>query len=131
MGKIGSFTLQTLTIAFMLRLLPSHAYFCGIRIETTDHLELDIAEKKLIQLAQTDSFPVEMKLLACDEPNKSDGEIASYSPFLDPAGILRSAGRISRLVGMLVPSLIENNPDCSTPASSFSIFIKGWTTCAP
>ena len=78
----------------MLRLLPSYAQFRGTRIAITDPLELDIAEKKRIHLAQTDSFPVEMKLLTSGEPIKSNSKIASYSQFLGPVSILRTTGRI-------------------------------------
>ena len=65
-GKKSFFTRFKRTIAFMLRLLPFNAQYCGTSIEITDPLVLDIAEKKLIHLMQTDSFPAELKLLTSD-----------------------------------------------------------------
>ena len=82
----------------MLRLLPFNAQYCGTSIEITDPLVLDIAEKNLKHLAQTDSCPAELKLLTSDKPIKSNRNIATYSPILGPAGILRSTDRIRRLV---------------------------------
>ena len=56
----------------MLRLLPSHKHFRGKDLRVTDPTELGFAESKLIHLAQME--------------------------FVGPAGIIRSTGRIVRLV---------------------------------
>ena len=45
----------------MLRVLPSHAKFCGSTTEITYLFELDFVEKKLVHLAQITSIPIEMK----------------------------------------------------------------------
>ena len=82
----------------MLRMLPSHKHFRGKDLRITDPIELDIAENKLILLVQMESFPVELKTLTAGKPIKNSGKIATYSPFIGPAGIIRPTGRIVRLV---------------------------------
>ena len=79
-------------------MLPSHKHFCGKDLRITDPIELNIAESKLIHLAQMESFPVELKTLTVGKPIKNSSKIATYSPFIGPAGIIRSTGRIVRLV---------------------------------
>ena len=59
---------------------------------------MDIAEQKLIYLSQGEAFPSELKLLGAGKIITRISRIAKYSPFIGPAGILRSTGRISRLV---------------------------------
>ena len=82
----------------MLRMLPSHKNFRGKDLRITDPTELDIAESKLIHRAQMESFPVELKTLTAGKPINNSSKIATYSPFIGPAGIIRSIGRIMRLV---------------------------------
>ena len=82
----------------MLRILPSHKPFRGKDLRITDPTELDIAESKLSHLAQMESFPVELKTLIAGKPIKNSSKIAIYSPFITPAGIIRSTGRIVHLV---------------------------------
>ena len=82
----------------MLRMLPSHKHFCGKDLRITDPTELDFAENKLIQLAQMESFPVELKTLITGKPIRNSSKVATYSPFIGPAGIICSTGRIIRLV---------------------------------
>ena len=45
-----------------------------------------------------ESFPVELKTLTAGKPIKNSSKIATYSPFIGPAGIIRSIGQIVRLV---------------------------------
>ena len=45
-----------------------------------------------------ESFLVELKTLTAGKPIKNSSKIAIYSPFIGPAGIIRSTGRIVRLV---------------------------------
>ena len=85
-------------VAFMLRMLPSHKHFRSKDLRITDPTELDIAESKLIQFARMESFPVELKTLTASTPIENSSKIATYSPFIGPAGIIRSNGRIVRLV---------------------------------
>ena len=96
--RFSSFTRYKRVVAFMLRVLPSHKHFRGKDLRITDPTELDIAESKLIHLAQMESFPVELKALTAGKPIKNSSKIATYSPFIGPAGIIRSTGRIVRLV---------------------------------
>ena len=62
----------------MLRMLPSHKCFRGKDLRITNPTEIQIAENKLIHLAQMESIPVVLITLT--------------------AGIIRSTGRIVRLV---------------------------------
>ena len=59
---------------------------------------MDIAEQKLIYLSQVKTFPSELKLLRSGKVITRNNRIVKYLPFIGPAGILRSTGRISRLV---------------------------------
>ena len=45
-----------------------------------------------------DSFPVELKTITSGKAIKNSSKIATYSPFIGPAGIIRSTGPIVRLV---------------------------------
>ena len=96
--RFSSFRRYKRVVAFILRMLPSHKHFCGKDLRTTDPTKLDIAESKLIHLAQMESFPVQLKTLTCGKPTKNSSNIATYSPFIGPAVIIRSTGRIVRLV---------------------------------
>ena len=82
----------------MLRKLPSQKHFRVKDLRITDPTELDIAESKLIHLAQMESFPVGLKTLTAGKPVKNSSKTATYSPFIGPAGIIRFTGRIVRLV---------------------------------
>ena len=44
-----------------------------------------------------ESFPVGLKTLNAGEHVKNTNKIATYSPFIGPAGIIRSTGRTLRL----------------------------------
>ena len=110
--KLSSFARDKRVVAFMLRMLPSHKHFCGKDLRITDPTELDIAESKLIHPAQMESFPVELKTLTAAKSVKNSSKIATYSPFIGPASIICSTGRITRL-GM--PSLILSTQNYSTP----------------
>ena len=85
-------------VAFLLRWLPSHKHFRSSILEITDPSEMDVIEQKLIYLSQGETFPSELKLLRSGKVITRNSRIAKYSPFIGPAGILRSTGRISRLV---------------------------------
>ena len=72
-----SFTRYKRVVAFMLRMLPSYKHFRGKDLRITDPLELDIAESKLIHLAQMESFPVESKTPSTDKPTNNSSKIAT------------------------------------------------------
>ena len=96
--RFSSFPSYKRVVAFMLRMLPSFKQFRGKDLRITDPTELDIAESKLIHLAQVESFPFELKTLTAGKPIKNISKIATYSSFIGPAGIIRFTGRIERLV---------------------------------
>ena len=93
-----SFTRCKRVVASMLRMLLSHKNFRGKALPITYPTELDIAQTKLIQFAQMESFPVEGKTLTFGKPITNSKNIAIHSPFISPAAIIRSTGRIVRLV---------------------------------
>ena len=78
--------------------MPSHKHFGSSILEITDPCEMDNAEQKIIYLSQGETFPSELKLLRSGKVINRNSPIAKYSPFNGPAGILRSTGRIRRLV---------------------------------
>ena len=57
-----------------------------------------------------ESFPVELKTLTAGKPIKNSSKIATYSPFIGPAGIIRSTGRIVRLVNTEFDTTPNNTP---------------------
>ena len=59
---------------------------------------MDIAGQKPMYLSHVETFPSELKLLKSGKVITRNSRIAKYLPFIGPAGILRSTGRISRLV---------------------------------
>ena len=81
----------------MLRLSPKHRHFRSPDKAIIDPAELVIAEEKLLQLSQLESFPAENKQLAAGKYVKKSSRISSYSPFIGPNGLIRSTGRIQRL----------------------------------
>ena len=96
--KFNSIVKYKRTVAFLIKWLPSHKHFRPSILEFTDPCEMDIAEQKLNYLSQGETFPSELKLLRSGKIITKNSRIAKYSPFIGPAGILRSTGRISRLV---------------------------------
>ena len=60
--------------------------------------ELDEAERHLQYLVQGESFHAERKDLLENKPVKWSSRIAPFSPFIGPNRLMRSAGRIKRLV---------------------------------
>ena len=86
-----------LTVAFLLRWLPSHKHFRSSLLEITDPCEMNIGEQKLVYRSQGETFPSKLKILRPGKVITRYSRIAKYSPFIGPAGILRSTGRISRL----------------------------------
>lgn len=56
--------------------------------------ELDHACKRLIRIAQTESFPEEVIRLNANKPLPSKSKLLSLSPFVDEIGILRVGGRL-------------------------------------
>ena len=84
--------------AYALRLLPSHEYYRNADGSIIDLTELDEAECHLQYLVQGESFNAERKDLLENKPVKPSNRIAPFSPFIGPNRLIRSAGRIKRLV---------------------------------
>ena len=82
----------------MLTMLPSYMHFGGKHLRITDPTELDFAENKLVQGDQMEPFHIELKTLTIGKPNKNSSKSATYSPFIGPAGNIRSIGQIFCLV---------------------------------
>ena len=83
--------------AYLLRLLPKHAGYRNLDGSITDHTELDEADCHLQYLVQGESFETERK----DLDNKSvkrSSRIDPHSPFISANGLIRSSGRIKRLM---------------------------------
>ena len=58
--------------------------------------ELELAEQKLLTLAQLESYPVEVNAIHKNQSLKKSSRIASFSPLIVPGGLVRSNGRIRR-----------------------------------
>merc|ERR1712140_114511 len=96
-ANYSSYSKLKRVVAYALRLLPKHRTFCTTNSLIEDPSELEIAEKRLQLLAQYKSFEVECKALGADELIKGKSRIAGLSPFVGPAGLLRSQSRQRRL----------------------------------
>ena len=122
--------------SILLRWLPSHKHFRSSILEITDPTEMDIAEQKLTYLSQGETFPSEQKLLRAGKFITENSRIVKYLPFIGPAGILRSTGRISCLVKSDFDS--KHPIILDAPHAVFRLlvqhlhvrnFIKAWITC--
>ena len=84
--------------AYALRLLSKHAGYRNHDGCVTDPTELDEAERHLQYLVQGESFDTERRDLLDKKFVKRSSRIAPHSPFLSPNGLIRSSGRIKRLM---------------------------------
>ena len=96
--KYSSYQKLLRVTAYILRLLPSHECYRNIDGSTIDPTELDEAERHLQYLVQEEYFTSEQKDLFENKYVKRSSRIAPFSPFIGPNGLIRSAGRIKRLV---------------------------------
>ena len=96
--KYSSYQKLLRITAYALRLLPSHEYYRNADGSIIDPSELDEAERHLQYLVQGESFNAERKDLLENKPVKRSSRIAPFSPFIGPNRLIRSAGRIKRLV---------------------------------
>ena len=95
-SRYSSYATLVRIIAYMFRVRNPHQRSCTW-IEPD---EFEIAEVKLFHLIQQESFPSEVKNLRADTPISKSSRVAQYTPFLGTDGVLRSTGRIKRLVGV-------------------------------
>ena len=84
--------------AYALRLSPSDESYRNADGSIIDPTELDEAERHLQYLVQGESFNAERKNLLENKSVKRNSRIAPISPFIGPNSLIRSAGRIKRLV---------------------------------
>ena len=96
--KYSSYQKLLRITAYALRLLPSHECYRNADGSIIDPTELDEAERHLQYLVQGESFNAERKILLENKPVKRSSRIAPLSPFIGPNRLIRSAGRIKRLV---------------------------------
>ena len=98
--EFSSFRKLQRMVAFLLRLSPKHRHYRTKVKEKTDPVELETAKQRLLLISQKESFEAEYLLLSCDKTFKksSRSRIAQYALFMGPAFLIRSTGRIRRLV---------------------------------
>ena len=96
--KYSSYQKMPRITANALHLLPSHECYRNADGSIIDHTELDEAERHFQYLVQGESFNAERKDLLENKPVKRSSRIAPFSPFIGPNRLIRSAGRIKRLV---------------------------------
>ena len=82
----------------MLRFLSSHESYRTVDGSIADPVELDEAERHLQYLVQGESFKTERKDLLDNKSVKKSSHIAQFTPFIGPYGLIRSSGRLRRLV---------------------------------
>ena len=96
--KYSSYQKLLRLTAYAIRFLPSHECYLNADGSIIDPTELDEAERHLQYLVQGESFNAERKDLFENKPIKRSSRIAPFSPFTGPNSLIRSVGRIKRLV---------------------------------
>ena len=84
--------------AYVFRFLPKHAGYRNLDVSIADPTELDEAERHLQYLVQREPFATERKDLLDNKSVKRSSRIAPHLPFISPNGLIRSSGRIKRLI---------------------------------
>ena len=82
----------------MLCLLPLHESYRIVDGSIADPVELDEAERRLQYLVQGESFITEKNDLLDNKSVKKSSRIAQFTPFIGPHGLIRSSGRLRRVV---------------------------------
>ena len=96
--KYSSYQKLLRITAYALRLLPSHECYRNADGSIIDPMELDEAERHHQYLVQGESFDEERRDLLENKSVKWSSRIAPFSPFIGPKCLIRSAGRMKRLV---------------------------------
>ena len=96
--KFSSYQKYLRIAAYVLRLLPKHGGYRNPDGSITDSTELDESERHLQYLVQGESFQTERKDLLDNKFVKRSSRTAPHSPFISPNGLIRSSGRIKRLI---------------------------------
>ena len=84
--------------AYVLRLLPSYESYRTVDGSIADPVALDEAERHFQYLVQGESFKTERRDLPDKKSVKRSSHIAQFTPFIGPHGLIRSSGRLRRLV---------------------------------
>ena len=84
--------------AYVLRLLPSHEGYSTVDGSIADAVELDEVERHLQYLVQAESFNIERRDLLDNKSVKRSSRNAQFIPFIGPHSLIRSSGRLRRLV---------------------------------
>ena len=96
--KYSSYQKLLRITAYALRLLPSHECYRNADGSIINPTELDEAKRHLQYLVQGESFSAERKDLLQNKSVKRSSRIAAFSPFTGSTRLIRSVGRIKRLV---------------------------------
>ena len=86
--------------AYVLRLLLKHAGYRNLDGSITDPTDLDKTERHLQYLVQGQSFETESEDLLDNKSVERSNRIAPHSLFISPNGLIRSSGRIKRLLAV-------------------------------
>ena len=96
--KFSSYFKLVRITAYLLRILPKHAHFRSSDASICRPDELQVAEAKFQFLVQSESLPFEKKQLLDERHLTRKSPISPYTPFIVPNALIRSSGRIKRLV---------------------------------
>ena len=95
--KYSSFEKLLRVVAYLMRLIPKNEAYRSQTGLISDPSELENAQTKLFYLAQSESFPIEKKLLLKKSPLSRSSKLLQFSPFVGPNGLLRATGRTKQL----------------------------------
>ena len=84
----------------MLRLLPSHKSYRTVYGRIADSVEVDENERHFQYLVQGESLNTERIDLLDNKSVKRSSGIVQFTPFIGPHGLIRSSGRLRRLVAI-------------------------------
>ena len=96
--KYSSYQKLLRVTAYVLCLLPTHESYRTVDGSIADLVELEEAERHLQYLIQGEYFSTERKDLLDNKSVKKSSRIARFTPFIGPHGLIRSSGRLRRLV---------------------------------
>ena len=95
--KYSSFEKLLRVVSYLVRLIPKNEAYRSGTGTITDPSELENAQTKLFYLAQSESFPIEKKLLLKNSPLSRSSKLLELSHFVGTNGLLRATGRTKQL----------------------------------
>ena len=96
--KISSYQKLPRVTAYMLLPLPSHKTYRTVFCSIANPVELDEVERHLQYLVQGESFNTQRRDLLDSKSVKSSSRITLFTAFIGPRDLIRSSGRLRRLV---------------------------------